>query len=138
MAVISKFKKLVTKFETWMEKISTARLGNDVQGRSWFAKSIEYTNSFKLTDLRNITDREDLNSEYSLKYDGKDAKSKKGISAIKVEISASYSFQKCFVQRYKGRMHYYRDDLSQKGARNMGTVNQSLGILEEFKNNLKN
>jgi hypothetical protein len=138
MAVISKFKKLVTKFETWMEKISTARLGNDVQGRSWFAKSIEYTNSFKLTDLRNITDREDLNSEYSSKYDGKDAKSKKGISAIKVEISALYSFQKCFVQRYKGRMHYYRDDLSQKGARNMGTVNQSLGILEEFKNNLKN
>lgn len=138
MPVFSKLKNLVEKFDTWIQKIPTSRLGNDVLGRSWFTKGIDYTESFKLSDLRNITDREELNSDYVSKYDAKDPKARKGISGIKVEISALYSFQKCFVQRYKGRMHYYRDDLSQKGARNMGTVNQSLGILEEFKNNLKN
>jgi len=59
-----------------------------------------------------------------------------GISALKVEIGALYSFNKCFVQRYKGRMHYYRDDLSQKGARNMASCAQAQALLDEFEKNL--
>ena len=63
-------------------------------------------------------------------------KARKGISALKAEISALYSFDKCFIQRHKGRLHFYRDDLSQKGARNMYPVGMAVGLQEEFKQNL--
>jgi hypothetical protein len=120
----------------WFEdKIPDGRLSNDTEGREWFTKTIDYTDKFTLEDLRGVTDRTDLNGEYTKRYQD-DQTERKGISALKIEISALYSFSKCFVQLHKGRMHFYRDDLSQKGARNMHAVGQAMGLFGIFKRNL--
>ena len=129
--------KLVTVLKEWVQdKIPEARLKNDVEGRKWLCKSLGYSDKFTLEDLLNITDRSDLNALYVERFNNNDVKSRKGISAIKMEISALYSFQKCFTQRFKGRMHFYRDDLSQKGKRNMVAVAQAYGMFQELKQNL--
>ena len=135
------FEKLATllkKTATWLEsEIPDARVKeNDSTGRRWYIKSIGYSKTLKIEDLKTITDRGTLNSEFVKRYKDTDAKTRKGVSALKTEISALYSFSKCFVQRYKGRMHFYRDDLSQKGTRTVTAVGQSSGLLEELKNNL--
>jgi hypothetical protein len=109
---------------------------NDSEGRKWFLEHIEYKGSLTLSSLRDITDRDTLNAIFSSRYDEESVQSRKGISAVKTEISALYSFQKCFVQRYKGRLHFYRDDLSQKGARTMCATGSSYGLFNEFKKNL--
>lgn len=116
--------------------IPEARLGKDSRGRTWFLKAIDYTKTLKLKDLRTIVDTKELNQEYRKRYKNDDVKSRKGISAIRAEIGMLYSFKKSFVQRYKGRLHFYRDDLSQKGARTMTTTGQAHGLFETFKKNL--
>jgi hypothetical protein len=129
--------RLLNTLKTWFEKtIVDSRMKLDAEGRTWICKSIGYKGTFKLDDLNNVTDRDGLNGKYNERFAVEDAKSRKGISAIKAEISALYSFQKCFTQRFKGRMHFYRDDMSQKGRRNMATVGRSFGIFSEFKQNL--
>lgn len=134
---ITSLKDLVQTIAKWVEQaIPTARLHNDSAGRPWFLKTIEYSESLKLENLRKATERGALNDKYVGRFFNTDAKSRQGISAIKAEISALYSFNKSFVERYKGRMHYYRDDLSQKGARTMTAVGQSYGLLREFGTNL--
>ena len=136
--MIKKLHDLFKKFETWMQtEIPTGRVTeNDATGRSWFLTSIEYDKTLKLKDLREYTDRSQLNSQFKQRYKNDDVKSAKGVSSLKVEISGLYSFNKCFVQRYKGRLHYYRDDLSQKGARNMASCAQSQALFEEFDKNM--
>lgn len=121
----------------WLQtSIPEARLGNDADGRRWFLAAIGYDKKLVLADLKEATDRTKLNSEFASRYKDTDPQSRKGISALKTEISALYSFNKCFVQRYKGRMHFYRDDLSQKATRTVTAMGQSYGLLEEFSNNL--
>lgn len=118
------------------DTIVQSRMSNDGNGREWALKKLDYSQQLKLEQLKEHVKRDSQNGQYVDRYKVKDAKSRKGISALKVEISALYSFSKCFVQRYKGRMHYYRDDLSQKGKRNMTMVGKAVGLWEEFKENL--
>ena len=118
------------------DTIVESRMSNDGNGREWALKKLDYSQQLKLEQLKEHVKRDSQNGQYVGRYKVKDAKSRKGISALKVEISALYSFSKCFVQRYKGRMHYYRDDLSQKGKRNMTMVGKAVGLWEEFKENL--
>jgi len=135
--MIDTLKSLIEKFSEWILKsVPEKRLKNDTKGRLWFTESIGYDKTFKVEDLRKVTNREELNSDYTSRYQVTDVKGRQGISAIKTEISALYSFNKCFVQRYKGRLQYYRDDLSQKGKRNMVVIKQALGAFQEFKKNL--
>ena len=132
--MISELKELLEKMAQLIEKkIPEARLSNDADGRPWALKELDYSDELKTTALQKITDRSGLNSEYVSRYDEKEQPAKKGISALKIEVSALYSFTKCFVQRYKGRMHFYRDDLSQKGARSMCSVGFVAGKFENFK-----
>lgn len=132
------FKKIDDLFKaiaTWLEQeIVRVRLGsNDANGRPWFLKNIGYKDTLKLEDLRKATDRKPLNDKYKQRFLEKDVKSRKGISALKIEISGLYSFNKSFVQRYKGRMHFYRDDLAQKNKRNMCAVANSMGVFVAFR-----
>jgi hypothetical protein len=133
---IKTLEELNTALAKWFEeKIPDNRLSNDTDGREWLLKTLEYNNTLKLEDLQKLTDREELNKEYVKRY--KDTQTeRKGISALKIEIAALYSFNKCIVQRHKGRLHYYRDDLSQKGARNMHAVAQAMALFTIFKKNL--
>lgn len=136
--MIKELEELFKKIAKWMEDhISKDRLQNDQQGRRWMVESLEYDKELKLDDLKEFTDREELNSKYKEVYKETEVKARKGISALKIEISVLYSFNRCWVQRHKGRMHFYRDDLSQKGARIMGTVGQVAGLHKEFKKNLE-
>jgi hypothetical protein len=135
--VATTLNRLLTALANWFEKeIPTNRLNNDFEGRKWLCKSLSYSDKFTTEDLQNITDRSELNQKYNKRFHDDNVKSRKGISEIKIEISALYSFQKCFTQRFKGRMHFYRDDLSQKGKRNMIAVGQAFGMVREFKQNL--
>ena len=138
--MINSISTLIYTIEKWfINLIPDNRVkSNDSKGRAWILKALEYDKTFKLEDLREYTDRRQLNQQYVAAYQVEDPQQRKGISGLKADISSLYSFNKCFVQRYKGRMHYYRDDLSQKGQRNMRTVAQSLHLLELFKTNLEN
>lgn len=135
--MITTFKKLYNKFVTFIqEELPERRLQNDAQGRRWFAKSVGYSDKFTLEDLNNFVDRDELNSRYMDRVAEKNPKQRLGISALKMEISLLHSFNKCFVERYKGRLHIYRDDLSQKGGRVMQTVARSAARFNKFKTNL--
>lgn len=134
---IDKLDQIGEKMDELLTKtIVQKRLSNDADGREWALKKLDYSQDLKIQQLKEHVRRDSQNGEYVGRYEIKDSKSRKGISALKVEISALYSFSKCFVQRYKGRMHYYRDDLSQKGKRNMTMVGKAIGLWEEFKENL--
>jgi hypothetical protein len=128
---------LLVSTANWLDTdIPEARLNNDADGRKWFLSSIRYDKTLTLADLKEATNRDKLNEEFDKRYKDTSASTRKGISALKTEISALYSFNKCFVQRYKGRMHFYRDDLSQKATRTVTALGQSHALLEEFANNL--
>jgi hypothetical protein len=135
--MFNKLAKLISKIAPWYEqKIPEARLSKDSRGRPWFLKAIGYSNELKLPALREVTDHGSLNSTYEARYDEEKVKARKGISAIKLEISALYGFRKCFVQRFKGRLHFYRDDTSQKAKRTLQCVGKSVGKFEKFKEKL--
>jgi hypothetical protein len=138
MSTKKELKDLVKAISKWAEEgIPPARLGNDASTpRPWYCKTNEYEKSFKLEDLKTETDREELNNKYVERFHEIDPKSRKGISALKSEISALYSYQKCFTQRYKGRMHFYRDDLSQKGKRTGHAYGRGAKRFEGFKSQL--
>ena len=125
---------LEDKYPKWLDKdIPERRLDNDAKGRKWFLKSIDYGEDLKQKSLRDYVNREQLNQEFAQRFKEKRVKQRKGISALKVEITALYAFSKCFVQRYRGRMLYYKDDLSQKGARNPHAIGQAYGLFRAFK-----
>jgi hypothetical protein len=132
-------KELLNTIKSWYETdIPQSRtIGLDANGRNWFLDSIGWDKTLKLKDLRKATDRKELNSDYVTKFKETDPKAKKGVSAIKLEISQLHSFNKCFVQRYKSRLQYYKDDLSQKSSRTLYNVGQSMAIFTEFKQNLE-
>jgi len=136
--MIATLDALMNLFAEWFETtIPNSRVNDkDSEGRTWCTKAVDYKDKLTLSDLKKFTDRKDLNKDYADRYKNTDVKSRKGISALKVEISALYGFNKCFVERHKGRLHFYRDDLSQKGARNMRAVGQAMGLFAEFKKNL--
>jgi hypothetical protein len=136
--MIKTLEELFDKLKVWVEEhIPQDRLQNDQQGRRWMVDSMPYDKELILKDLKEFTDRKQLNTEYKTAYKEKEVKSRKGISALKLEIGVLYSFNRCWVQRHKGRMHFYRDDLSQKGARVMGAVGYAAGFFKEFKKNLE-
>lgn len=125
---------LEKKYPKWIEeKIPERRLMNDYLGRPSFLKTIEYGGNLTQDTLRTFVNRSELNSEFKARYKVDEVEKRKGISALKTEISALYSFSKCFVQRYRSRMVYYKDDLSQKGARLPHTIGQAYGLFRAFK-----
>lgn len=138
--MITSKQELFNTLIKWIEEsIPSERLSagySGPRGRKWFLQALSFDLPLKLENLRTITDRSELNKEFVKRQEEKKQPNKKGVSAIKMEISALYSFNKCVVQRYKGRMHFYRDDLSQKGKRNMVCMGRALGVFQELKNNL--
>ena len=138
MSDITKLDELMSTIKKWYEEdIPEARTSKlDGNGRKWFLDSIKWDKTLKMEDLRKATDRKELNSTYTERYKETDPKARKGIAAIKIEIGQLYSYNKCFVQRYKSRMQYYKDDLAQKGGRNMYNVWQSVATFNTFKTNL--
>jgi hypothetical protein len=127
---------LVKKIKTWVAVDTPKSMVEQGKPRKWFLSSVEYTDTLKMEDMRKVTDREKLNSDYKDRFEETDPKSRKGISAIKLEISQLYSFNRCFIQRYQPRLQYYRADLSQKGARNIYNAWQSTAIFLKFKQKL--
>jgi hypothetical protein len=129
---------LLTSMSKWMEEdVPSKRMKNDKEGRPWFLKSIGYTGTLNASSLRPVVDLSPLDLRFRAINDVKDNKSRKGISAIKAEISMLYSFKRSLIERYKGRLQYYATDMGQKGKRNMAAVGLSLGIFSEFRSNLE-
>ena len=88
-----------------------------------FLESIGYDQkSLSFEDIATFFDRASLNAEYVARF----GKGKKPYSYIQSEINFIYGMQKCVVARYKNRMGYYRDALSQKGVRTQIAVNYAV------------
>jgi hypothetical protein len=138
MAVtITTITDLHTLVAKWFEtNIVQSRLTGD-KSRQWSTGALALpsagANTMVQAALRAFIDRSDLNAEYNSQYNKKEISDKHDLVAIKVEISVLYSFLKCFVERHKTRLMFYRDDLSQKGARIMYNVKLS----EEYHNQVK-
>lgn len=119
---------------SWFEKdIPDKRLQNDTGGRKWFVDTVGYSDPFLVEKLKKVLETDDLNKEFEERNRVDTVKDRKGISALQAEVASMYSMNTAFVQRYKGRMHYYRDDLSQKGRRNMTAVGQVMKLFKDFK-----
>jgi hypothetical protein len=128
--------KLTEAMNTFIAKEIPKSMTTSGQPRKWFLDSVSWDKTLKMEDLRSATDRESLNGDYVSRFKVDDVKSRKGISALKIEISQLYSFNRSFIQRYQPRVQYYRADLSQKGGRTMYNVWQSVALFKTFKNKL--
>jgi hypothetical protein len=127
---------LVKKFKKWLAEDIPKSLTEQSTPRKWFLDSVDYTDKLDMENMRKATDRSELNSKFTERFKQSDPKSRKGISALKLEISQLYSFNRCFIQRYQTRIQYYRGDLSQKGARNAYQAWQSTAMFLKFKQNM--
>jgi 16S rRNA G1207 methylase RsmC len=113
-------------FVLWfVQAIPVDRLNGDNTGRKWFTSTIGYTKDLQQSNLQSVTDRSSINSQIAQRIVVQDVNQKQGIASLKTELAQLYSFQKCFVARHRTRLQYYRDDLSQKGQRNMYAVQLS-------------
>jgi hypothetical protein len=67
---ITTLKKLLTKLAPWFESsIPSARTGsNDSAGRRWLLKELGYIDKLTLEDLKEATDRDELNERYVDRY----------------------------------------------------------------------
>lgn len=131
--------ELFKRIKKWYEEdIPTKRDQNDKEGRRWYTDSIPWEESLKVEDLKKATDRTQLNTEFVQRWKEDKPPARKGVSAHKLEISQMYSWNKTFVQRYKSRLRYYQDDTSQKYARVMYNVSQSIDVFKRFKDETMN
>jgi hypothetical protein len=123
----------------WFEQnIVDSRLQQGDKSREWCTDAMGYTSPLLQAAMRAFIDRSQLNSDYTTKYKATTTAEKKNVVFDKVEISVLYSFLKCFVERHKTRLMYYRDDLSQKGARNMYSVKISEDWFNQVSQQLDN
>ena len=107
------YKELSEAVGDWMyTEVPKARLEGGAQ--PFTNDSLKVTDLLKIENTAQITDRQDLNTEFVNRYEERDVASRKGISAIKNEIDQLLSFTKCFVERHKSRLDYIRADLSMK------------------------
>lgn len=129
---------LLTAMSKWMEEgVPSRRMKNDSEGRPSFLKSIGYSGKLDSKGLQGIVSLSSLDQRFRSVDGVKNNKARKGVSAIKAEISMLYSFKRSFVERYKSRLQYYATDMGQKGNRNMAAAGLSLGIFSEFRSNLE-
>lgn len=123
------FKKLLdflNALPTYFNGVANNRTNTgDQTARPWFVQSIGYTPNLLLKSLQTVTDRSSLNSQVASRLLVSDVNQKQGVHALRIEIAQLYSFQKCFVARHKTRLQYYRDDLAQKGYRNLYAIQLS-------------
>lgn len=138
MASFKSLGDLINGFTKWFtQSIPQSRLTGDNNPRLWYTKAIDYTLDFTQANLQTVTDRSILNSDYNSRLQIKNVNQKQGGQSIKIELNELYSFQKCFVARHRTRIQYYRDDLSQKGYRNMYAVALSYDNFQLLQTNLK-
>ncbi len=130
-------KDLNTELATWLEtNIVQSRMTGD-RTRQWCVDALSFSGSMDQAGLRTVVDKTELNTVYATAYQSNNPNEKKDFVLTKVEIALLYSFLKCFVMRHKTRIMCYRDDLSQKGARNMYTVGLSENFLDQLRQTLQ-
>lgn len=134
--MINSINDLYDKIFEWSEQnIPDGRVNeNDSKGRKWLV------DVFGIDDLGNLDDffaHDQLTQQYIDNYNETDPTAKKGISGYKVEIGFINSCHKCFDTRHKGRLQFYNNDLSQKGARTGYAHAQSLGMLKYLKQQIE-
>jgi hypothetical protein len=129
MANITTLPQLHAAISTWFQDQlvgsrcqSTSGTSSGDKTRQWATIGLGYKDKLIQSAMRAFVDRSQLNKDYNTKYNSPNSQDKKSVVLDKIEITTLYSFLKCFVERHKTRLMYYRDDLSQKGARNMYSV----------------
>jgi hypothetical protein len=111
----------------WFKNVTKLRLENKEVGYSWVYKDIGYNLEPTVENHQKFFDRKDQNDEYLKQYNQIDITVKKPYIQDQVEINAIAGFHKCFAMRYNSRLQYYRNDLSQKGARTQSALIIDLG-----------
>ena len=124
-----RIKELVKKFHTWAKDqlIDTHRVKNEEVGYNWVYKDLKYDDDLNIKAYQKFFDRAQLNAEYGKRYKVEDIPAKQQHAHYGAEISMIASFHKCFAMRNQTRLQYYRNDMSQKGARAFSAVNIALG-----------
>lgn len=119
-----RIQELIQKFQDWAKgKIVKLRVENKEQGYTFHAKAIGFDKELTLGEFQNFFTRKKLNDEYMKRFKNTDIPSKQACAWYQTEINMFYSYHKCFAMRHRGRLEYYRSDLSQKGARAYSTIN---------------
>jgi hypothetical protein len=122
-----KVEDLIKKYHKWTDANVKSRLTNAENGREWVYKNLEYTDDLTTKKYQDFFDRNDQNEEYHKRFINRNVPSKKPHGWYQNEINMIYGFHKCFAMRNATRLQYYRNDLSQKGARNLTAVNHAIG-----------
>lgn len=119
---------LISDFLTWSTNtVVQTRLANAENGYGWLYKDINYTDDLSVENYQKFFDRTSQNEEYVKNYNVQDNSSKQPYAWLQNEINMIYSFHKCFAMRNATRLQYYRNDLSQKGARTSSAINIAIG-----------
>lgn len=129
-----KIVELIQKFQKHLKDLVEKRTTNDENGYTWSYKGLDYDKELTLKDFQDFFDRKELNNEYKTRYEESQVNAKKASAWIQHEINLIYSFHKCFALRNRTRLQSYRDDLSQKGARNKAAINNAIGKFIAVKN----
>jgi hypothetical protein len=123
------FQNLLSDYLTWAKNtVVSLRVLNNEVGYSWMYKTIGFNHELTLENYQSFFDRTALNKEYATRYvQNKETVNKLPYAWYQNEINLIYSFHKCFAMRNHSRLQYYRNDLSQKGARTYAALNIGLG-----------
>jgi hypothetical protein len=119
---------LIETYQKYVKDILVEnRVKNDEQGYEWTYKGLEYKDKLELKAFQKFFDRTDQNDKYVERFKEQETKQRKPTAWYQNEINMIYSFHKCFAMRNQTRLQYYRNDLSQKGARNYSSINNAIG-----------
>lgn len=121
-----KIEELLRNYNQWATDVVNLRLDNKEKSRDWLYKQLGLTYTPELKKLQEFFDRTAQNEEYVKRYNEESIPAKKPHAWYQTEINMIYSFHKCFAMRYNTRLQYYRNDMSQKGKRNITAINQAL------------
>jgi len=120
--------ELFKNFQKWAKGNITDkyRIENKEMGYQWVYKDLGYTDKLGLEQFQKFFDRKKQNETYVERYNNTDLPSRKSYMWQQNEINMIYSFHKCFAMRNMTRLQYYRNDMSQKGARTHSATNIAL------------
>lgn len=130
MTPIELFEKVVK----WLKTSTTEkRLTNGENGYQWMVKDLEYDGEYDLESVQQFFERDKQNADFKKEYDKPEVADKKAFGFHQTDANLIAAFHRSFALRNKSRLQCYRDDMSMKGKRVIGSLYNTLGKHEAKK-----
>lgn len=123
------FKSLIDGVQAYQTQFSVNTTEGTLDKNEDFLKSLEYTEDLTTANILSFFDRKALNDEYKESYKTGES----SYSHVQLEINHIYSFHKSFALRFKSRLGYYRDALSQKQVHARLSTNYAMATFAKEK-----